>query len=135
MSIPTNQCSTTILIWVDTNALQNGSTKGVYVVDNRLNWGSSKEGTPNLSTNVTNGTNICWKILNVDLNSNAQLSIQEVGNSSAWGASGQPQSVDPTTFTGQAQVTGQASYQLIFNAQNAGGSGITTTLNLQINVQ
>lgn len=127
--IPVSACSIFIQIWVDTNALQNGQTRGVYLVDNNLNHGSAQEGTPTLSTSVPTGTNICWQILNVDLNSSAVLSIQDIGNASVWGASGQPQKFNETTWTGQAQARGNAPYQVTFNAQVSTGSGITTSVN------
>ena len=125
MTIPVSSCTTTIQVWVDTNALTNGSTAGIYVVDNRLNWGSSNEGTPTLSTDVTKGTNICW-----------QLSIQNIGNAAIWGASGQPQQINSNTWTGQVQATGNHNpYLLVLNAQASGGSGITASLNLSMTVQ
>lgn len=124
--IPVSACSIFIQIWVDTNALQNGQTRGVYLVDNNLTRGSTQEGTPNLTTSVPTGTNICWQLLNVNLYSSAELSIQDIGNASVWGASGQPQQINATTWTGQAQAEGSASYQLTVNAQS--GSGITTSV-------
>jgi len=132
--IPVSQCSIFVQIWVDTNALQNGSTKGVYLVDNRLNNGSQNEGTVGLQTAVTTNSYICWQVYNVDPNSSTTLSIASIGNSNAWGASGQPQSVSPNTFTGQAQTNGLAEYKLTINAQAGGGSGITTSVSPGINV-
>lgn len=128
MSIPVSSCTTFVQIWVDTNALQNGSTKGVYLVDNRLNNGSQNEGTTNLSTQVTNGTNICWQVFNIDPNSTTQLAIQSISNASVFGAGGQPESVGDGTgaFTGQAQATGSASYTVNFTAQKPNSTGITT---------
>ncbi len=136
-NVSVSSCTTFIQIWVDTNALQNGSTQGVYLVDNRVNNGSSNEGTPSLSTSVTTGTNICWQIFNVDLNSPTQLELQAISNASVWGASGQPQAVpgSANTFTGTAQSSGTAGYQITFNANAPGGSGITTTVSPTMVVQ
>jgi hypothetical protein len=136
-NVLTTSCTTFIQIWVDTNALQNGSTQGVYLVDNRVNNGSSNEGTPSLSTGVTTGTNICWEIFNVDLNSTTQLQIQSISNASVFGASGQPQVApnNANAFTGTAQSAGNATYQITFNAFAPGGSGITTTVSPTLVVQ
>lgn len=136
-NVLTTSCTTFIQIWVDTNKLQNGSTGGVYLVDNRINNGSSNEGTASLSTNVTNGTNICWEIFNVDLNSTTQLQISSISNASVFGASGQPQVApdNANAFTGTVQNSGQAGYQIAFNAFAPGGSGITTTVSPGLTVQ
>jgi hypothetical protein len=129
MAIPASSCSTFVQIWVDTNALQNGQTTGVYLVDNNLNNGSSNEGTVDLQTDVPVGTNICWSLLNVNPSSNTILQIQNFGNASVFGASGTPQQVNATTWTGQVQASGQAQYNINFSAQIPGQSGITTNVN------
>lgn len=124
-----------VQIWFDTNALSNGSTKGVYAVDSRVSQGSQKEGTPSLQTAVTNGTYVNWQLLNVDPTNTEPMSIQSISNSNAWGPSGQPQIDDNNGgFTGQVQATGTAPYSVTFNASKGGGSGITTTVNLQMAV-
>jgi hypothetical protein len=122
-----------VQIWVDTNALTNGSTKGVYVVDNRVSAGSQNEGSTNLATAATNGSYVNWQVFNIDPTSTTPISIQSLSNSRAWGPSGQPQS-DTTNggFTGQLQETGNAPYSVTFNASKGGGSGITTTVNLSV---
>ena len=127
-SIQPSECSVFIQVWVDTNALQNGSTRGVYLVDNNLNHGSINEATTNLSTNVPTNTKICWSIMNVDVNWDGELSIQNFGNASVFGAGGTPQQVNSTTWTGQVQDNGNAQYDIIFNAVPSGGTGITTTV-------
>lgn len=124
-----------VQIWVDTNALANGSTKGVYVVDNRVSQGSKSEGSASLVTAITNGSYINWQVANIDPTNTSPISIQSVSNSNAWGPSGQPQADDTNGgFTGQVQHTGTAPYSVSFNASKGGGSGITTTVNLQIAV-
>ena len=132
--IQPSNCSVFVQIWVDTDALQNGQTTGVYLVDNNLNHGSSNEGTVNLSTNVPIGTNICWSLLNVDPTSDTILSIQNFSNAGVFGASGTPQQVNANTWTGQVQATGNDSYGITFNAQIPGQSGITTTVNPSLSV-
>lgn len=132
--IQPSSCSIFVQIWVDTNALQNGSTEGVYLVDNNVSNGSSKEGTPDLDSNIPNGTNICWTVLNVDPTWDGTLSISNMGNSSVFGASGTPQQVNSSTWTGQVQATGTASYNINFAAQASGGSGITTNVNPTLSV-
>jgi len=133
MATPPSSCSV-FQIWVDTNALQNGQTTGVYLVDNNLNHGSTSEGTVNLQTVVPVGTNICWSLLNVNPTSNAILAIQNFGNASVFGASGTPQQVNATTWTGQVQASGQASYNINFSAQIPGSSGITTNVTPSLSV-
>jgi hypothetical protein len=127
-------CSVFVQVWVDTNALQNGQTTGVYLVDNNLNHDSSNEGTVNLSTVVPVGTNICWSLLNVNPTSNTILQIQNFGNASVFGASGTPQQVNATTWTGQVQATGSANYNINFSAQIPGSSGITVSVNPSLSV-
>lgn len=134
MAISPTSCSVFIQVWVDTNALQNGQTTGVYLVDNNLNHGSTNEGTVNLQTVVPVGTNICWSLLNVNPTSNSILTLQNFGNASVFGASGTPQQVNPTTWTGQVQAAGQASYAINFSAQIPGSSGITTNVNPTLSV-
>lgn len=134
MATPPSACSVFIQIWVDTNALQNGQTTGVYLVDNNLNHGSSNEGTVSLLTNVPVGTSICWSLLNVDPTSNTVLNLANFGNASVFGASGTPQMVNATTWTGQVQAAGNASYNINFSAQIPGSSGITTNVTPSLSV-
>lgn len=125
-----------VQIWVDTNALQNGSTNGVYVVDNRVSNGSQNEGTASLTTNASNGSTVNWQVFNIDPTSTGLIGIQAISNSNAWGPGGQPQA-DPTYggFSAQVQTTGTAPYSITFNAQKQPGSAaITTTVNLAMSV-
>jgi hypothetical protein len=137
MPVPISQCSVFIQIWVDTNSAQAGTTKGIYLVDNRISSGSQNEGTATLQTACTNNSYICWQVFAVDPNFAAiggNLSIQSIGNSNAWGNSGQPQSLNANTFTGQVQNGGTANYQLSLNLQSPGLSGMTLTVNPSVNV-
>lgn len=126
-----------VQIWVDTNALQNMSTNGVYVVDNQVGSGSHNEGSANLTSSVTNGSVVNWQLFNIDPTNQGLMSIQSISNSNAWGPGGQPQQ-DLTYggFTGQVQNTGTAGYSVTFNAQKQPGTaGITTTVNLTMAVR
>jgi hypothetical protein len=137
MSVPISQCSVFIQIWLDTNSVQNGKTTGIYLVDNRVSSGSQSEGSPNLQTACTLNSYIAWQVFAIDPNfaaAGGDVQIQQIGNSNAWGNSGQPESLNATTFTGQVQNTGQASYQLTLNVQSPGQSGITVSVNPGVNV-
>lgn len=132
--IQPNECSVFVQVWVDTEALVNGQTTGVYIVDNNLNHGSSSEGTVSLNTKVPVGTKICWSLLNIDPNSDAVLQIQNFGNAGVFGASGTPQMVNATTWTGQVEAPGQDNYNINFSSQKSSGSGITTSVDPSLSV-
>lgn len=137
MTTPVSQCTVFIQIWVDTNAVQAGSTKGIYMVDNRTSRGSQKEGSGTLQTSCTMNSTICWEVLPIDPNFTAaggMVQMQSIGNSNAWGPSGQPQRIDNTTFTGTAQNAGNASYNMGINVQLPGQSGMTLNLNPSVSV-
>lgn len=137
MATPISNCSVFIQIWIDTNSVQNGSTTGVYLVDNRVSAGSQNEGSANLQTACTMNSYICWQIFAIDPNfvsSGGNVAIQSIGNSNAWGNSGQPQLVNSTAATGQAQNAGTANYQLNLNVQSPGQSGMTLQLTAGVNV-
>jgi hypothetical protein len=126
-----------IQIWVDTNSAQVGTTKGVYLVDNRVSSGSQNEGSATLQTACTLNSYVCWQVFSVDPNFasiGGDLRIQSIGNSNAWGNSGQPQSVNANTFTGQVQNGGTAGYQVTLTLQSPGQSGITLNVNPTVNV-
>ncbi len=137
MAVPITQCSVFIQIWVDTNAAQAGTTKGIYLVDNRVSSGSQNEGSANLQTACTLNSYICWQVFAVDPNFTSiggSVAIQQIGNSNAWGDSGQPQMLNATTFTGQVENAGSASYSLNLNLQSPGQSGITLAVNPGVSV-
>ena len=114
-----------IQIWVDTNAVQHGSTNGLYLVDNRVGNGSTAEGSPSLATNVTAQSVIQWNVFNIDPTSLDVPQLTAIGNAPIWGASGQPQSDGAGGFVGQAQQAGGSGYDITLNVQQSGGSGIT----------
>jgi hypothetical protein len=123
MAAPTpSNCNVFIQAWVDVNAIvQGGGTNGAWLVDNSVSSGSTGDGTAGLTTACSNGSNLCWEIVAIDPNADVtQLQIQQIGNSNAWGNSGQPEATDGTgtVFTGQVQNTGTASYNLILNVND-----------------
>lgn len=125
-----------IQVWIDTNAVQNGSSQGVYLVDNRYNLGSQNEGGTGLSTHVTNGATIQWNIFNIDPTGTATLELTAIGNANVWGAGGQPQPDGSGGFIGQVQSTGQSPYQISMNVQKQPGvAGITITVEPSMQVQ
>ncbi len=125
-----------IQVWVDINAIQNGSTKGVYAVDNRVGQGSTGEGSTGLATHVTNGSTIQWNVYNIDPTSTVVPAITAIGNAAVFGAGGQPQNDGTGAYVGQVQQTGQSSYQITFNVQKQPGSaGITVNFSPSLAVQ
>ncbi|PMY32647.1 hypothetical protein C1Y35_27420 [Pseudomonas sp. GW456-L14] len=137
MAIPTTSCEVQVQIWVDDNAVTSGSSAGVYLVDNRSSAGTTHEGTANLNTAASKGSNICWEVFLINPKSTSHVSIAAIGNSNAWGYSGQPQAAsdNPRAFTGSVQNAGNASYPVSLNVQVAGGSGITVKLNPSVTVK
>ncbi|MEO4046620.1 hypothetical protein AAFN46_05945 [Pseudomonas sp. CAU 1711] len=136
MGIPTTNCPVQIQIWVDDNAVSTNSRAGVYLVDNRVASGSEAEGTPNLATACSQGTNVCWQVMLINPKSTSNVSIQSIGNSGAWGFSGQPQRApdNAAAFTGTVQNSGNFSYPLAINVQVQGGSGVTVNLSPSVAV-
>lgn len=134
--VPTTSCGVQIQIWVDDNAVTQGSTAGVYLVDNQVANGSTNEGSSNLATTTSQGTSICWQAFLINPKSTASVSIASVGNSQAWGFSGQPGVApdNPSAYTGTAQSAGSFTYPLSINVFLAGGSAVTIPLTPGINV-
>lgn len=118
-----------IQVWVDLNAVQKGSTKGVYLVDNRLGQGSSGEGSATLASEVSVGSTIQWNVYDIDPNGQATLSIQSIGAAPVWGAGGQPGPDGHGGFIGQALAAGTAPYALTLSIQKPQGPTIVTTVN------
>lgn len=132
MSIPVSQCTVFIQIWVDTNAVKTGQSTGIYMVDNRTAKGSTGEGSSSLQTMCTNNSFICWTVIPIDPNfitEGGQIVFQSIGNSNAWGYSGQPQKINVNQYTGQAQNEGTASYPLGLIIQLPEQSEISALLN------
>jgi len=121
-AVQPSNCNVFIQAWVDVNAIvQGGGTAGVWLVDNRVSSGSTGDGSAGLTTACSNGSSLCWEIIAIDPNADVtQLQIQQIGNSNAWGNTGQPEPTDGTNtvFTGQVQNTGTAPYNLVLNVNN-----------------
>ena len=128
-TITPSECSVFVQIWVDTNAVQTGSTTGIYLIDSNHNNGSSNEGSTQLNTNVPTNSKICWQVLPIDVNFTGELSIANFSNAAVFGASGTPKAVNATTWTGQVEDDGVDGYSITINIQSEGGSGITATVN------
>lgn len=96
------------------------------------------DGNPQMIADVVHmDANICWMVLPIDPSFTAagvMVQMQSIGNSNAWGPSGQPQRIDNTTFTGTAQNAGNASYNMGINVQLPGQSGMTLNLNPAVTV-
>ena len=74
MSQPSpGNCPVQIQVYVDTNAAKQNSTAGVYMVDNRVNSGSTGEGSLDLDTNVSKASNVCFQVINIDATSDVTV--------------------------------------------------------------
>ena len=132
-------CSVFIQVWVDVDALQQGSTQGCYAVSNRSQE-SSGEGTPGLNTAVTSGSAVCWSILPIDpqyrnTSENQYFSITNIGVASGWSTPPAP-TADPSVFTGtlsQATVGGTVNSDIAFSF-NGNNFSITVTLPVVLTV-
>jgi hypothetical protein len=86
MSQPSpGNCPVQIQVYVDTNAAKQNSTDGVYMVDNRVNSGSTGEGSLGLDTHVSKASNVCFQVINIDATSDVTVEFTSFGNSNAWG--------------------------------------------------
>lgn len=129
MPIQPSDCSVFIQVWVDTNAAVQGSTAGIYLVDNQANQGSSGEGTPVLVTHATQNSNVCFSVLNIDPQSSAALQLANVSSSNAFGFNGSPLQVTSTVWTGTLAKGVTADYSLVLNVVKASGESLTTQVN------
>jgi hypothetical protein len=113
---------TTINIALDTAYLEGvppgkQATTGIYLMDNRINMGSTMEGTQNLHTVCYTGDNISWLIMPVDPERDDVVSIIgfTVLTGNVFGGNiGAPQSgTNPAYWIGRA-INGktQSSYQI-----------------------
>jgi hypothetical protein len=132
MSIAPNQCTVFVQVWVDVNALAQGSTSGCYAVSNRSQQ-SSGEGTANLQTNVITSSNVCWAVLPIDPQYTGSFSITNVGAQSGWEQPPAPVTGMPNVFTGKltkSTVGGNVDSNIQFSFN--GGNEITVTLPVTI---
>lgn len=117
-----------VQVWVDVNALAQGSTAGCYAVCNRSQQ-SSGQGTPNLNASVVTGSNVCWSVVPIDPQYNGFFSITGVGAQSGWAQPPLPVAGSANTFTGQlttATVGGTVNSYISFSYN--GSNKITVTL-------
>lgn len=138
MKIQAADCDTFVLLLADVDAAASGSGSGMYLVDNRTGEGSLSEGTAKLTTSCSKGSKICWSAAVIVPCSGATASIQSIGNSPAWGFSGQPQPAPDLAgaLTGQAQGASAATaYDLFAEVQLEAGSLIQPKVTPQILVR
>lgn len=132
MSIAPNQCTVFVQVWVDVNALSQGSTSGCYAVSNRSQQ-SSGEGTANLHTDVITSSNVCWAVLPIDPQYTGDFSITNIGAQSGWEQPPAPVAGMPNVFTGKltkSTVGGNVNSNIQFSYN--GGNEITVTLPVTI---
>jgi hypothetical protein len=132
MAIKASDCDTFVLLLVDTDAAV------AYLIDNRSGEGSRSEGTSSLATRCGKGSNLCWRAKTIVPCGGATISTFSIGNSNAWGFSGQPQSAPDLlgALTGQAQNAITAtSYPMSVSVQLPTGSFVTPSVTPQIAVQ
>ncbi|HEY0314227.1 MAG TPA: hypothetical protein VGC56_17265 [Allosphingosinicella sp.] len=128
-----------IQVWVDTNAVQTGSTAGIYLVDNRTDEPGSQpssEGTATLTTGVPQGSKVYWSIYNIDPTSTLpKPKLNAIGSSPVWGSAGQPENDGTGVFVGTAAAAGTDSYSIDLIVTQTGGSLVQCTVNPSISVQ
>lgn len=132
-TIPTNECTVFVQVWVDVNALQQNSTVGCYVVCNE-SQSSTGEGTAGLTTNVITGSNVCWTVLPIDPQYAGDFTITNIGVASGWSTPPLPIANNPGAFTGQltqSTVGGNVNSDIVFS-YNGSGSSVTVTLPVTI---
>ncbi|WP_454690128.1 hypothetical protein [Achromobacter aloeverae] len=125
-SISIDDCDVQILIMVDEGFLKDGSTRGVYMMDNRAASGSVRSAaTLPWQTNLDVGENICWRIRPVNPQSKKTFTIDGISNCAAWGYSGHPGVAFDGTgeYTGTAETGGNYSYTISITI--SGGDRIT----------
>lgn len=136
-----SDCTVFVNIWVDSNAVVPGSTSGVYCVDNRgyQNPASQNEGTASLITQCTTGSKTCWQAFMMNPLAGDTVTLTGIGNSEAWGPSGQPQPASlqsgvtsPPAYTGIVQTAGANGYSVSLNVKLSGGSLVPITVPLTI---
>ncbi|QDW33772.1 hypothetical protein FFE93_012330 [Yersinia sp. KBS0713] len=134
-------CDLQILILVDEKTALQGESTGIFAMDNHLGSGSDIQGSTQLVTYAGRGDKIYWRAMfinpnTVDAQSIASIGISSVGNSPAWGYSGQPEIAfdSDSNFSGEAQVAGRYTYELLINIVKSNGEGaiLKTTLGLTV---
>lgn len=122
---------TSITIAVDTQyiAAQGGRNidRGIYMMDNQVNAGSTGEGTLELSTRTPNGSLIGFNVVPINPNSGDSVVISgfTVSQGSVFGSQGypMPQSNPPppgSYWIGQATSQGSQTYQIQIEVTTGG---------------
>ncbi len=132
MSLMPNECTVFVQVWVDVNALKQGSTNGCYAVSNR-SQDSSGEGTDSLTTKVITNSNVCWSVLPIDPQYTGEFSITEIGVESGWSTPPAPVEGKPNVFTGkltESTVIGKVNSNVQFSYN--GGNAVTVDLPITV---
>lgn len=151
-SVPISSCDVFVNIIVDSSVFINNQSAGVWAVDNQLQNGSTNErlvvfGTfqnpPSapqncLTTAVTVGSNICWSIQDVNINSGYSFEITEMTQLEEWkgnppSAPGTAQNIWTGAVIGNWNTGTQIIYGLTFNT--VGAADASATIYLSLNVQ
>ncbi|WP_146171921.1 hypothetical protein [Pseudoduganella armeniaca] len=140
-SLQPDLCNVFIQVWVDVNALAQGSTQGCYAVSNRSQQ-SNGEGTAQLITTVPTASRVCWSVVPIDPQyqntADAQFfTINAIGVGSGWDAPPTQPGDDPSIFTGsvsKSTVSGNVNADIEFSC-NTSGTSVTVTLPVQLTVQ
>ncbi|OPX44216.1 inclusion body protein [Ruminiclostridium hungatei] len=110
------RAQTKIIITVDTARVISGDTRNIYMIDNRVEFGSTNEGTLELSTKCFTGDYISWLAVPLDPDTQDTVSIAgfQVSSGNVFGGEGspQPQSDDDTYWMGRAINQGSQTYQV-----------------------
>ncbi|MBS0057669.1 hypothetical protein [Yersinia sp. Marseille-Q3913] len=132
-----DDCQVQILICIDEEDIQEGTDKGIYLLDNQLGSRGAHAALPTVGTVASRSDRIYWRICMLSPSSYATAEIVSIGNSKAWGFSGQPESAfdSDSAFTGQVQEAGTYSYNISITVTNSdqGDFSLTFTHTLQIN--
>ncbi len=110
------RAQTKIVITVDTARVLSGDTRGIYMIDNRVELGSTGEGTLELSTKCFVGDYMSWRVEALDPDTQDTVTIAgfQVSSGNVFGGEGspQPQSDDNTYWMGRAINQGSQTYQV-----------------------
>ncbi len=110
------RAQTKIVITVDTARVLSGDTREIYMIDNKVELGSTGEGTLELSTKCFAGDYISWRAEALDPDTQDIVSIAgfQVSSGNVFGGEGspQPQSDDNTYWMGRAINQGSQTYQV-----------------------
>ncbi|CAM3529941.1 hypothetical protein BOSP111201_10530 [Bordetella sputigena] len=125
MPFATTDADVYIRILIDDLVVSPGQTTGVYWVDSS-------------QARVSRGSVICWKLELVNPKSPGIATFVEIGDCSAWGATGTPQlasdNTDNTAYVGSATTAGTYTYDVSFDVIASTGNPSTIKVTPTINV-